>query len=376
MISPSPLKALSLFSGAGGMDIGVADAGFDVLAAVEMDQNCCATLRANMERERRAARVIEADIRTISPTGLMGELGLEPGELDLLYGGPPCQSFSQIGKKRGLGDERGLLLFEMIRFAQAMQPQAIFIEQVKGLVSAKDARGMRGGVLEMLLSALESAGYVPKWKLVNAADHGLPQLRTRLFVVATRQPNGFQFPEQTHLPQGTHHSLCPLPEHNGIGEALKGLGSPSPKGSERADSHIDVTPDGDRRRIAGVPEGEFLAAQKHLPQEQIGRLTKKDTTKYLRLSYGKPANTFRCGEIFFHPTENRYLTPREHMRIHGYPDSYVLCGPIRGRSGTARNLDQHRQIANSVPPPIAAIMAAEIKRVIECQRYSRRLAIA
>ncbi len=306
----------------------------------------------------------------------MRELGLKAGELDLLCGGPPCQSFSQIGKQQGLNDERGLLLFEMVRFARVMKPKAIFIEQVTGLASAKDAHGNRGGVLEMLLSDLESAGYVPKWKLVNAADYGLPQLRKRLFIVAARKPNGFHFPEQTHLPQGTHQSLFPLPEHKGIGEVLTGLGRPSPKGSERTDSHVDVTPNGDQKRIAGVPEGEFLAAQKHLPPEQIGRLTKKDTTKYLRLSRKKPANTLRCGEIFFHPTENRYLTPREYMRIHGYPDSYVLRGPIRGRSGTVKKLDQHRQVANSVPPPIAEAIAVEIKRVMECRKYSKRLAIA
>ncbi len=367
-------KAVSLFSGGGGMDLGVHNAGFDVLAAIEMDEHCCETLRTNIERERRHTRVVEADVRTIRPKALMNELGLAPGELDLLCGGPPCQSFSQIGKQKALDDERGPLLFEMVRFARAMKPKAIFIEQVKGLAGAKDLHGKRGGVLEMLLADIEAAGYAPKWKLVNAADYGLPQRRTRLFVVATRAPNGFQFPEQTHLPPGANQGLFPLPEHKGVGDVLKGLGKPSPKGSECADSHVDVTPCGDQKRITGVPEGEFLAAQKHLPPEQVGGLTRKDTTKYLRLSRKKPANTLRCGEIFFHPTENRYLTPREYMRIHGYPDSYILCGPIRGRAGAVRNLDQHRQVSNSVPPPVAEAIAMEIRRAIECQKSSKRSA--
>src|SRR3546814_9163737 len=73
----------------------------------------------------------------------------------------------------------------------------------------------------------------------------------------------------------------------------------------------------------------------------------------LRRGRHKQSNTLRCGEIFFHPTEERYLTPREYMRLHGFPDDYALMGPVRGRSGTVKNLDQHRQVANSVPPPVA-----------------------
>jgi DNA (cytosine-5)-methyltransferase 1 len=96
------------------------------------------------------------------------------------------------------------------------------------------------------------------------------------------------------------------------------------------------------------------------PSEVKGRLTKKDTTKFLRLGRKKQSNTLRCGEIFFHPTQDRYLTPREYMRLHGFPDDYILQGPIRGRSGSVKNLDQHRQIANSVPPPVARALAAAL----------------
>jgi DNA (cytosine-5)-methyltransferase 1 len=108
-----------------------------------------------------------------------------------------------------------------------------------------------------------------------------------------------------------------------------------------------------------------------LPKEQLRNLTKKDTTKFKRLSRQEPSNTLRCGEIFFHPKENRYLTPREYMRIHGYPDSYILRGPIRGRSGRVRHLDQHRQIANSVPPPIARLLAEEVLKVLNAKKQSK-----
>ena len=104
-----------------------------------------------------------------------------------------------------------------------------------------------------------------------------------------------------------------------------------------------------------------------LPESQRRNLTRKDTTKFLRVHRDKPANTLRGGEIFFHPTEDRYLTPREYMRIHGYPDTYLLAGPIRGRTGTVKNLDQHRQIGNSVPPPLAYLIAKNISEVLDTE---------
>jgi DNA (cytosine-5)-methyltransferase 1 len=369
--------ALSLFSGAGGMDIGVSQAGFHILACIEIDPHCCETLLAAVERERRKTKIIEADIRKVDPAQLMANLGLEVGELDLICAGPPCQAFSQIGKQESLKDERGLLLFQVTRFAEVFQPRAILIEQVKGLLTAKDLKEHSGGVFRMLLADLERLDYVPKWKVINAADYGTPQLRKRVFVVATKKPNGFRFPLPTHRPPEDQVGLFGLPPYMTVGAALTGLGEPSPKnGKHREDSHVDVTPDGDRFRIRGVPEGSFLARQTHLSKEQVRNLTKKDTTKFLRLSRDKPSNTLRCGEIFFHPTEDRYLSPREYMRIHGYPDDYFLKGPIRGRSGRVRKLDQHRQVANSVPPPVARMIAEEIKEALACQESSRYLATA
>ena len=138
MNSPQRYNALSLFSGAGGMDIGVQDAGFDILAQIEIDEHCCNTLRAAREREKRDTRIIESDIREIAPAELRKNLHLEKGELDLLFGGPPCQSFSLAGKQLGLKDERGMLLFEIVRFSEELEPKVILVEQVKGLLSSKD----------------------------------------------------------------------------------------------------------------------------------------------------------------------------------------------------------------------------------------------
>ncbi len=343
------------------MDIGIKQAGFEVLAQIEMDEHCCSTLRAAVLREDVDTKVINADIRTIDPLSL----GICPGTLDLLFGGPPCQSFSLAGKQLGLNDHRGLLLFQIARFASALKPKVILMEQVKGLLSAKGPNGERGEVFQMFLAELERIGYTPKWKVILAADYGVPQLRERLFVVATYGRNGFQFPDPTHAAKSDTGSLFAYRSHVAVGDVLQGLPSPHPKIKgqtvyEGYWNHVDVTPLRDRARIHHVPEGAHLAAQLHLSEELRCGLQRKDTTKYLRLHNNRPSNTLRCGEIFYHPSEDRYLTPREYMRIHGYPDDYVLCGPIRSRTGTVKNLDQHRQIANSVPPPLAKRLGEQI----------------
>lgn len=357
--------ALSLFSGAGGMDLGVQRAGFHVLASLEWDPYCCETLRENIRRQGRDTAVYEGDIRDLSPQQILEDLRVPPGEIDLLFGGPPCQAFSQIGKQQSLSDERGMLLFQMMRYAEIIQPKVILVEQVKGLLTAKDRSGKRGGVFETFLRELKRIGYEARWRVLLAADYGIPQLRERVFVVATKSPNTFASPVPTYGRTLDGAGLLP---YRTVGEAIAGLGAPVSKADSAVipdNSHYDVTPPRDRERIHGVPEGKNLSSQTQLPREQIGGLTRKDTTKFLRLDRGKPANTLRGGEIFFHPTEDRYCTPREYLRIHGYPDDYVLRGPIRGRSGRVKYLDQHRQVANSVPPPLAEAVAGAILEWLE-----------
>lgn len=367
--------ALSLFSGAGGMDMGVSWAGFNILASVEIDPHCCDTLRTWIERENHRAKVVQGDITLIDPANLMQSLGVSPGELDLLFGGPPCQAFSQIGAQKGLADSRGMLLFQIARFAEVFKPKAILIEQVKGILSVEDERGKKGGVFEQLLVGFRTIGYEPKWQVLSAADYGVPQLRQRVFIVATQGQNAFTFPLPTHSSNSEISDLFATKTYRTVGEVLKGLPRPvvanGETGQPEVPNHIDVTPKGDRRRIKGVPEGGWLAAQLHLPVEQRQALTRKDTTKFRRLSRREPSLTLRCGEIFFHPTQDRYLTPREYLRLHGYPDDYVLKGPIRSRSGRVRLLDQHRQVANSVPPPLAYCLADKIREALACRNSSR-----
>jgi DNA (cytosine-5)-methyltransferase 1 len=329
-----------------------------------MDPHCCETLRSNYQYE---TQIVEADIRGVDPIDLRRKLQLSVGDLDLLCGGPPCQPFSQIGKRGGVNDDRTELLFQMARFAEAFLPKVILIEQVKGVLTAAGADGTRGSIFADLLVRLESLGYESKWRILNSADYGVAQRRQRIIILATRGSTTVEFPEPTHARQEESTSLLSLLPHRTVAEALRGLPPAAPRvnGDIPGDSHLDVTPNGQRVRIHDVPEGEWLAAQVHLPEEVRRTLKRKDTTKFRRLHRFEPSLTLRCGEIFFHPLEDRYLTPREYMRLHGFPDDYVLKGPVRSRSGQARNLDQHRQVANAVPPPMARAIAANIRKALQ-----------
>lgn len=362
------LTAFSLFAGAGGMDLGVQQAGFNIVASVEADPNACATLRFN---QGSSANVIEADIRTINQMALQ-ERQLLRGNLDLLFGGPPCQTFSQIGKQEGLRDLRGMLLFEMVRFAEMLNPKVIMIENVRGLISAKGPRGERGEILKTLLLDLTNLGYDCDYKVLNAADFGVAQKRFRVFIVAVKKPlQKFKFPEPTHADDAENGLFSSLLPHVTVGEVISDLPIPTNKAEvEIIPSHVDVTPPGDIRRITGVGEGSHLAKELHLPLSQRGELSKKDTTKFLRASRIRPSNTLRCGEIFYHPTENRYLTPREYLRIHGYPDAFKLSGPIRSRTGVVKQLDQHRLVANSVPPQLARAIAESILDCLAIENHA------
>jgi DNA (cytosine-5)-methyltransferase 1 len=245
------------------------------------------------------------------------------------------------------------------------------MEQVKGFLSANGLDGVRGGAKTELIGELEELGYSCQLQVLNARDYGVAQNRERVFLVATRTRAKFQYPARTHGPEDELFGLLPFVT---VAQALTGLKAPIRHISSREtlDSHVDVTPARDMERISYVSTGSCLA-KSDAPSAIKGRLTQKDTTKFLRLDPLRQSNTLRCGEIFYHPTEDRYLTPREYMRIHSYPDSYRLTGPIRGRSGQVKNLDQHRQVANSVPPLLAKAVGIAVLQVLEFGTTKRKM---
>ncbi len=338
-------KAISLFSGSGGMDIGVKNAGFDNVCAIESDPNCVSTLRRNFGR----TVVWQVDVRALDPRNTTDSLGLKPGDVTLLHGGPPCQSFSQIGHKRGLSDPRGTLVFEMVRFAEAIRPVAVMMEQVPAFLDTPTASGMT--VIDVVSEAFWAIGYETRAMVLNALDFNVPQRRKRAVVVAVPQGQAFAFPAPTR----------PLYEMT-AGDAIDGLPEAVPPHCKPlAPNHIDITPDRDRYRISFVPEGLWLSKTKDVPPDVLKRLTPKDSTKFRRLDRNKPSLTLRCGEALYHPIEDRYITPREAARLQGFSDDHVFEGPIRRRTGVVKDLDQHRQVANAVPPPMAVAIASSVR---------------
>lgn len=340
-------SAVSLFAGAGGLDLGVDGAGFRTICAVELDVHCVSTLLRNAAGKT----VWQVDVRALDPSGMLAALDVKPGELGLLHGGPPCQPFSQIGKKTGVSDPRGQLAFQMVRFADAMRPNAVLIEQVPRFLAAPATRDMT--MEDVLREEFHRVGYSLHATVLDAADYGVPQRRKRAIIVAVPQAHAFEFPLVGHQQPTT------------VGDAISDLPKPVRVGCDPlVANHIDVTPARDQHRISFVAEGEWLSKAPDAPPDVVQRLTRKDTTKFRRLHRELPSLTLRCGEALYHPLENRYLTPREAARIQGFPDQHVFMGPIRRRIGSVRDLDQHRQVANAVPPPLAQSIASTVKAAL------------
>ena len=341
-------QAMSLFAGAGGLDSGLARGGFETCCAMEIDPHCVATLRRNTRRKA----VWNVDVRAVDIKRLSDCLDIRPGGLSLLCGGPPCQPYSQIGKRRGISDPDGLLIFEMVRFADGLRPHAVLIEQVPRFLGTPFSP--LTNMQDVLAERFTEIGYDMHVEVLDASHFGVAQKRRRAVIVCV--PRGQQYAFPLSVPSA-------LPT---VGDAIGDLPpAAAPTAIPAIPNHIDITPARDRERISYVPEGGWLSrADVAAPAEIVQRLKPKDTTKYRRLHRQMPSLTLRCGEVPYHPTENRYLTPRETARIQGFTDRYVFEGPIRRRTGTVRDLDQHRQIANAVPPPLAAAVAKSIKSAL------------
>ena len=190
-------RLLSFFSGALGLDLGLECAGWRAIAANEHDPVACATIRAN----RPDLRLFECDIRELSAPALLEQLSIEPGDLELVCGGPPCQAFSTAGRRLGLNDDRGNVFLHFLDLIQGIQPQNVIIENVRGLLSCpiehrkhSDRTVENGplknrtirGALRHIVKRLRDDGYEVSFNLYNTANFGVPQIRERLILFGTR----------------------------------------------------------------------------------------------------------------------------------------------------------------------------------------------
>ena len=215
--------AISLFSGAGGLDFGFEAAGYETGVAVELDRDCCETMR----RSRPNWYVIERSIFDV-PTGEMLEIAdRKAGDIDVLIGGPPCQPFSKAGywaqgDTRRLDDPRANTLSAYLRVVEEALPRAFLLENVEGLAYSGKDEGLRLLLDEIhRINQRTKSNYRPEFQVLNAADFGVPQLRERVFVIASRDGPHFEFPTPTHRsPSAPVEAELPrIP--NGLGSACR-----------------------------------------------------------------------------------------------------------------------------------------------------------
>lgn len=191
------LKVISLFSGAGGMDIGFTRAGFDISVAVEADSACCETLAVNNP----GLAIINEKIQDVPTDRIMETAGMAPLEAALVIGGPPCQSFSLAGKRKGTADERGQMIFEFARVVREALPVAFVLENVKGLINWNKGQAVQE-LMQLLQEPVVYKGKTYRYKVaepqvLDAADYGVPQHRERLFLVGNRIGADFEYPAPT-----------------------------------------------------------------------------------------------------------------------------------------------------------------------------------
>jgi DNA (cytosine-5)-methyltransferase 1 len=190
-------KVISLFSGAGGMDIGFEMAGFETVVAVEHDISCCKTLKTN----RPNLSLIQGDISQISTDEILKAGGLKPTETAIVIGGPPCQPFSLAGKRMGMDDPRGKLILEFIRIVRESLPIVFVMENVRGMVNWQEGKAIEAimnEISEPIYFEGQEYVYTVNKAILNSVDYGVPQYRERVFLVGNRLNKTFKFPEATH----------------------------------------------------------------------------------------------------------------------------------------------------------------------------------
>jgi DNA (cytosine-5)-methyltransferase 1 len=356
-------KVISLFSGVGGLDYGFEAAGFHTGVAVELDHDCCATLRAS-----RRWPVIERSIFD-TPTGEMLEAaGLGPDEADVLIGGPPCQPFSKAGYwSRGdslrLNDPRANTLSAYLRVLDEARPRAFLLENVQGLVYDRKDEGMR-----MLLDGIRTinrrrkTAYKPVMAVLNAADYGVPQIRQRVFLVAARDGSTFRFPAPTHAPE----DFRPAPSLDGAElqpyrTAWDAIGDLGPEADEDLDVRGRWAP-----LLPSIPEGQnYLWHTDRGGGRPLFGWRRRFWTFLLKLAKARPSWTIQAqpGPAVgpFH-WDNRRLSIRELSRLQTFPDNIIVRG---GRTSG------QRQLGNAVPSLLAEVLAREIRAQL-LQTRSRR----
>ncbi|MEX2135938.1 MAG: DNA cytosine methyltransferase [Chloroflexota bacterium] len=332
-------RAIDLFSGAGGLTLGLKWAGFRVIGGIELSALAAETYRVNHPD----VVLWEDDIRRVPVDAVRQRLKIDVGELDLLAACPPCQGFSSIRtRRRGTRvDERNDLIFEIVRFVDGLRPRAVMMENVPGL--AADAR------LAVLANRLRRRGYRVSWEVLDAADYGVPQRRRRLLLLATR-----------------HQRLRPVPSagvRRTVGDALRLMPAPGTSGdplhdmTEHRSDHVleiirHIPRDGGSRSALD----SRLSLSCHLRARGFFDV-------YGRMAWSSVAPTITGGCVnpskgrFLHPEQDRAITLREAALLQSFPASYEFS--LRRGKYAAAEL-----IGNALPPVFVREQAAVVYRYL------------
>lgn len=339
------INTVSLFSGGGGLDLGFSISGFNIIYASDIDKYSCKTLEINQgKKEFLNKHIVEcADVKELTADRIKSKV---KGNIDFVIGGPPCQSFSVFGKRKGLDDPRGNLVYEYIRLIKELNPTGFLFENVKGLRTINN-----GKVFDGILSELSINGtYKVSAHEYELAEFGVPQFRRRVFFIGTKTSNKVPAMEATHTsPNSLFNAHKP---YSTVSKALSNLPKPIVgwKGNPPINAHV------------GRNHSERI--KERYESLEFGQRDHK--TRINKLYPDKPSYTIIVGSDqgggkgHVHPYEPREVTPRESARIQTFPDWWEFAGSGR---------HVIRQVGNAVPPLFGAIIGSHIaKHIFEVEK--------
>lgn len=344
------LKAISLFTGAGGLDYGFEAAGFTTTVAVELDAASCETLRRN----RPDWPVIEGDATKLATADLLRVSRLKPGKADVLIGGPPCQPFSKSaywasGDSRRLSDPRASTLAAYLRVLAETRPRAFLLENVEGLGFSGKDEGLR-----LVTATLDSinrehgTAYTAAVKVLNAADYGVPQLRRRMFIVGARDGRPFHFPEPTHVDPATAAPDDARPRHMTAWDALHDAPALPNEDLRIKGRWADMLP--------SIPEGRnYLWHTSRGGGLPLFGWRRRFWNFLLKVAKERPAWTIQAqpGPATgpFH-WESRRFSAAELARLQTFPRDITFPDALAVA---------HKQLGNAVPSLLAEVLARAIR---------------
>ena len=342
------MRCVSLFSGCGGLDLGVQQAGFDLVFATDHNSLCAQSHARNFA----AVPFVEASIADLR---IEDHLGGAEGQIDLLVGGPPCPPFSKSrfylkDKPRALDDPvADMTLRGYLRALEILRPRAFLLENVPGL-----GYSAHRSALELIESEAGRLGYVTNWAVLNSADYGVPQIRQRFFMIGSKDGK-VEMPEPTHSKPGLEDESS-LPPWVTAGEVLADLDTEdnaSDEGHFAGGKHHSL--------LCEVPPGDnylYFTAKRGHPDPQF-EWRSRYWSFLLKLSPDLPSWTIQASRSSnmgpFH-WRNRVLRIAEIMRIQTFPDDWYLAGRVD---------EQWRQVGNAVPPQLAKHLGARIADELE-----------